>query len=68
MQWEAPSGGQALTGPFVPSATFTGAAQGYVFKMGAKGLGYYQDTAPGISRQIIDLWNFSSGHICEATC
>jgi hypothetical protein len=34
-------------GPFVPSATFTGAAEGYVFKMGSKGLGYYQDAGSG---------------------
>ena len=46
-QWDEPKGGQALTGPFVPSPTFTGAAAGYVFKMGPKGLGYYQDTATG---------------------
>ena len=46
-QWDEPKGGQALTGPFVPSPTFTGAAAGYVFKMGPKGLGYYQDTASG---------------------
>ena len=32
---------------FVPSAAFTGAAEGYVFKMGPKGLGYYQDIMPG---------------------
>ena len=48
-QWDEPKGGQALTGPFVPSATFTGAAVGYVFKMGPKGLGYYQDTASGMA-------------------
>ena len=46
-QWDEPKGGQALTGPFVPSPTFTGAAAGYVFKMGPKGLGYYEDTASG---------------------
>ena len=27
----------------MPSATFTGRVEGYVFKMGAKGLGYYHD-------------------------
>ena len=31
----------------MPSAAFTGAAEGYVFKMGPKGLGYYQDTGSG---------------------
>ncbi len=46
-QWEPPAGGQSLSGPFVPSAAFTGAAEGYVFKMGPKGLGYYQDIMPG---------------------
>lgn len=35
----------------MPSPTFTGAAEGYVFKMGPKGLGYYQDTASGAAPQ-----------------
>ena len=42
-QWERPQGAPAAGGPFVPSAAFTGAVPGYVFKMGAKGLGYYMD-------------------------
>ena len=42
-----------MTGPFVPSPTFTGAAVGYVFKMGPKGLGYYQDTAPGTKTTVM---------------
>ncbi|CAL5225907.1 g8698 [Coccomyxa viridis] len=48
-QWDEPKAFQAfkLTGPFVPSATFVGAAAGYVFKLGPKGLGYYLDTASG---------------------
>ena len=33
----------------MPSATFVGAAAGYVFKLGPKGLGYYLDTASGIA-------------------
>ncbi|KAK9901716.1 hypothetical protein WJX75_009929 [Coccomyxa subellipsoidea] len=45
-QWEHPTAAAGLSGPFVPSATFTGRAEGYVFKMGSKGLGYYQDTGP----------------------
>lgn len=45
-QWERPTAAAGLSGPFVPSATFTGRAEGYVFKMGSKGLGYYQDTGP----------------------
>ena len=35
-----------MAGPFVPSAAFTGRAEGYVFKMGSKGLGYYLDSPP----------------------
>ena len=50
-QWDEPKGGQALTGPFVPSPTFTGAVEGYVFKMGSKGLGYYQDAVSGTAPQ-----------------
>jgi len=43
-RWERPAdGAPALSGPFVPSAGFVGARAGYVFKMGSKGLGYYQD-------------------------
>ncbi|BDA42301.1 probable polyglutamine-binding protein 1 at C-terminar half [Coccomyxa sp. Obi] len=42
-QWERPTAAAGLSGPFVPSATFTGRVEGYVFKMGAKGLGYYHD-------------------------
>ena len=43
-RWERPAdGAPALSGPFVPSAGFVGARAGYVFKMGGKGLGYYQD-------------------------
>jgi len=43
-RWERPAdGAPALSGPFVPSAGFMGARAGYVFKMGGKGLGYYQD-------------------------
>ena len=29
--------------PFLPSDRFTGGRDGYVFKRGAKGLGYYMD-------------------------
>ena len=32
--------------PFVPSASFAGARQGYHFKMGLKGLGYYREAEP----------------------
>ena len=42
-QWQRPESETALKDPFVPSATFAGARQGYHFKMGAKGLGYYED-------------------------
>lgn len=42
-QWDLPAGPPAFTDPFVPSASFTGRVDGYVFKMGAKGLGYYKD-------------------------
>jgi tetratricopeptide (TPR) repeat protein len=32
------------SGPFIPSSTFQGAKEGYVFKLGKKGVGYYSDT------------------------
>jgi hypothetical protein len=41
-QAEASGSGQA---PFVPSPAFTGARQGYVFKLGREGVGYYLDGA-----------------------
>jgi len=34
--------------PFTPSATFTGARPGFVFKKGSSGVGYYRD-GPGPS-------------------
>lgn len=42
-QWERPQGG--VKQPFVPSASFTGARDGYHFTMGAQGLGYYKEAA-----------------------
>ena len=41
-QWERPEGSRPA-GPFQPSATFAGLRPGYLFTMGPKGLGYYQD-------------------------
>lgn len=41
-QWERPKG-EAMTQPFVPSASFSGPQEGYFFSMGLKGLGYYKD-------------------------
>lgn len=34
------------TGEFIASKTFTGSEKGYVFRQGAKGLGYYMDIKP----------------------
>merc|ERR1719436_1022739 len=34
-----------LMGKFEPSETFEGARAGYVFKLGVKGLGYYEDAS-----------------------
>ena len=33
-------------GDFIPSAGFTGAKEGFVFKSGTKGIGYYKDCPP----------------------
>ncbi|KAK9863041.1 hypothetical protein WJX84_006299 [Apatococcus fuscideae] len=49
-QWERPEGSRPA-GPFQPSATFAGLRPGYLFTMGPKGLGYYQDQ-PGMAAEL----------------
>jgi len=41
---DATTARKELLSEFLPSETFTGERKGYVFKLGVKGLGYYEDT------------------------
>jgi len=40
-------------GNFVASKKFNGAKKGYVFKKGAKGVGYYKDTPPVVDKAVL---------------
>ncbi|KAK9800843.1 hypothetical protein WJX73_008066 [Symbiochloris irregularis] len=42
-QWTRPEGKPKFKDAFVPSAQFAGAQEGYHFKMGPQGLGYYRE-------------------------
>jgi len=40
---------------FIPSTKFTGSKEGYVYKLGDSGSGYYKDTKPDITKEQSDI-------------
>lgn len=40
--------------PFIPKKRFTGSREGYVFRMGVKGLGYYVDVQPVVDPMLLE--------------
>mmetsp|Transcript_11281 Transcript_11281/g.16581 ORF Transcript_11281/g.16581 Transcript_11281/m.16581 type:complete len:492 (+) Transcript_11281:71-1546(+) len=40
--------------PFIPEKKFRGSREGYVFRMGAKGLGYYVDVKPVVDPMLLE--------------
>ena len=53
----------SLTSPvvekFIHSTTFQGSINGYIFKSGEEGIGYYKDTlsiSPVVEKKVVQLW------------